>query len=107
MSRTNESPTPYWLDDGEAAPQPMTEKNIRRSVLLMVSVIATIGVVIVVGLLIPATVNVRHAAARAQSQNNLKQMGIGIHNIASVYNGLEPPVVGQFPIASTGQQLPK
>jgi hypothetical protein len=85
----------------------MTEKKIRRSVLLIVGLLAAIGVAIVVGLLIPATVNVRHAAARAQSQNNLKQMGIGIHNIASVYNGLEPPVIGQFPIASAGQQLPK
>jgi hypothetical protein len=103
MSRTDGSPTPYWLDDADAAPQPMTEKKIRRSVLLIVSVVAAIGVVITVGLLIPATVNVRHAAARAQSQNNLKQMGIGFHNIASVYNGLEPPVVGRFP--SDGPEL--
>src|SRR4051794_34461490 len=33
---------------------------------------------------------IRAAAARSQSQNNLKQIGISIHNIASVYNGLEP-----------------
>jgi hypothetical protein len=61
-----------------------------------------IGVIVLLGggaalLLIPARNKMQSAAQRVQSQNNLKQMGIGIHSIASVYNGLEPPVVGQFP----------
>jgi hypothetical protein len=95
MSRTDESPTPYWLDD-DKAPSPVPKSQRPRPVWLFVGTIAVV-VIVVASLLLTAISKVRYAADRAQSHNNLKQLAIGIHNVASTYNGLEPPVVGRFP----------